>query len=83
MKILYFSWIRDKIGKDKEDIASPKNIRNGSDLIDFLKTISAKHAEALKNKNVIRIAINLEHTTLSHPIKKNDEIALFPPVTGG
>ncbi|HAE75152.1 MAG: molybdopterin converting factor subunit 1 [Rickettsiales bacterium] len=83
MKILYFSWIRTKIGKDKEVVILPKNVKNGSDLVDFLKTKGPKHADALKNKKVIRMAINFEHTALNHPIKKNDEIALFPPVTGG
>ena len=83
MKILYFSWIRTKIGKDKEVVILPKNVKNGSDLVDFLKTKGPKHANALKNKKVIRMAINFEHTALNHPIKKNDEIALFPPVTGG
>ena len=83
MKILYFSWIRTKIGKDKEVVILPKNVKNGSDLVDFLKTKGPKHAYALKNKKVIRMAINFEHTALNHPIKKNDEIALFPPVTGG
>ena len=51
--------------------------------MDLLKTKGPKHADALKNKKVIRMAINFEHTALNHPIKKNDEIALFPPVTGG
>ena len=83
MKILYFSWIRTKIGKDKEVVILPKNVKNGSDLVDFLKTKGPKHADALKNKKVIRMAINFEHTALNHPIKKNDEIALFPPLTGG
>ena len=83
MKILYFSWIRTKIGKDKEVVILPKNVKNGSDLVDFLKTKGPKHADALKNKKVIRMAINFEHPALNHPIKKNDEIALFPPVTGG
>ena len=83
MKILYFSWNRTKIGKDKEVVILPKNVKNGSDLVDFLKTKGPKHADALKNKKVIRMAINFEHTALNHPIKKNDEIALFPPVTGG
>jgi len=83
VKILYFSWIRSKIGKDKEVVVLPKDVRNGSDLVDFLMTRSPKHANALKNKKIIRMAINLEHTTLDHPIKKDDEIALFPPVTGG
>ena len=83
MKILYFSWIRTKIGKAKEVVILPKNVKNGSDLVDFLKTKGPKHADALKNKKVIRMAINFEHTALNHPIKKNDEIALFPPVTGG
>ena len=83
MKILYFSWIKTKIGKDKEVVILPKNVKNGSDLVDFLKTKGPKHADALKNKKVIRMAINFAHTALNHPIKKNDEIALFPPVTGG
>jgi molybdopterin synthase sulfur carrier subunit len=52
-------------------------------LIDWLTTRSPGHAEALKNRAVIRVAVNQEYVAFSHPVRAGDEIAIFPPVTGG
>ena len=59
MKILYFSWIRTKIGKDKEVVILPKNVKNGSDLVDFLKTKGPKHADALRTKRLLEWQLTL------------------------
>jgi len=83
MKLLYFAWLRTRIGKGEETLTPPIEIRTVSALLDWLKAQSPGHAEALKNLDVIRVAVNQEHVPFDAPVGPNDEIALFPPVTGG
>ncbi len=83
MNILYFSWIKDKLGKSKENIIIDKNIRNVSDLINFLKDKDEKYQEVFKDIASIRVSINMETANIEDSININDEIAFFPPMTGG
>ena len=82
MKIKYFAWLKDITKIDMEDI-------NNSEIIDIksLKKYLSKQYPKLKNylikDDIIRFAINLEYTSKNHKITSNDEIALFPPVSGG
>ncbi len=83
MKILYFSWIKDKIGKDQEDIEIKKDINSISELIDFLRSISSDYKNAFLDINSIRFSINMKVAKLNDKISNEDEIAFFPPMTGG
>ena len=83
MRILYFSWLREKVGLHEEIIVKPKNVNNVMELIDFLKKISSNHSDIFKDLTSIKVAINHEFSSMNSKIKKNDEIAFFPPVTGG
>lgn len=83
MKLLYFAWLRTRIGAAEETLAPPIEVRTVGALLDWLKDRSPGHAEALRNLDVVRVAVNHEHVKLDHPIGPEDEIALFPPVTGG
>ena len=83
MNILYFSWIKDKLEKSKENITIDKNIRNVSDLINFLKDKDEKYQEVFKDFASIRVSINMETANIEDSININDEIAFFPPMTGG
>jgi molybdopterin synthase sulfur carrier subunit len=83
MKILYFAWIRAKIGIAAEDIAPPAEVTTVGGLLDWLATRGSGYAEALKNRSVVKTAVNQEYVENDHPISRGDEIALFPPVTGG
>jgi molybdopterin synthase sulfur carrier subunit len=83
MKLLYFAWLRTRIGKGEEILTPPIEVRTVRALLDWLKDQSPGHAEALKNLDVIRVAVNHEHVQLDAPVGPNDEVALFPPVTGG
>ena len=83
MHILYFSWIKDKLGKSQEDIIIDQNISNVSELIDFLKGKNEKYKEVFKDISSIRVSINMETANIEDPIRINDEIAFFPPMTGG
>ncbi len=83
MKLVYFAWLRTRIGKGEETLTPPVDVRTVGALLDWLKAQSPGHAEALKNLDVVRVAVNHEHVPLDAPVGPNDEVALFPPVTGG
>ncbi len=83
MKIIYFSWLKENIGLSEENIKLPSNIKNIKNLIKWLSEKSNKHKKVfLKSKN-IRVSINQKIVNKNSKIKKNDEIAFFPPFTGG
>ena len=83
MKILYFAWLRTKIGAGSEEVTPPAEIADVGGLIDWLKGRGGGYAEALDDLSLVRVAVNQEHVGLDHPVKAGDEVALFPPVTGG
>ena len=83
MNILYFSWIKDKLDKTKENITIDENISSVAELIAFLKSKDETYKEVFKDITSIRVSINMETANLEDPISINDEIAFFPPMTGG
>ena len=83
MRILYFSWLKEKIGLNSQEIIKPNNVETVDDLIAFLKEKSEKHKNAFSDLNSIKIAVNQEFADFETKIKEKDEIAFFPPVTGG
>ena len=81
MIIKYFAWIKDITNKDKEQI-----IENEPDNINDLKDLLCKKYPDLEkhiNNNILRYAINMEYTSTNDNLKSTDEIAVFPPVSGG
>ncbi len=83
MDIKYFSWIREGIGTDEEQVKIPAGVTTISDLLDHLSTLSDGHAQALKERVFVRVAVNQTHVNHDHAVKDTDEVAIFPPVTGG
>lgn len=83
MKILYFAWLRTKIGVATETVELPPEVTDVGGLVEWLKTRSPGHADALANSKVVKVAVNQEHVPYDHPVSATDEVALFPPVTGG
>lgn len=83
MKILYFSWLRERTGTSEEDIPLPEGVANVGALADWLKARGGGFAAAFADTAQIRVAVNLEHVGLDHPVSDGDEVAFFPPVTGG
>ncbi|MBM3571183.1 MAG: molybdopterin converting factor subunit 1 [Alphaproteobacteria bacterium] len=83
MKILYFAWLRQRIGRAEEDLEPPAEVATVAALIDWLRARGPGYAAALANPAIIRVAVNQEFARADAPIRAGDEVALFPPVTGG
>ncbi len=83
MKLLYFAWLRAKIGIAEERIDPPAGVATVAALLDWLKTRGPGFADALKDTRIVRVAVNQAYVGRDHPLRPGDEVALFPPVTGG
>ena len=83
MKILYFAWLRQKTGIASEDVVVPEGVSDVAGLIEWLKGRNEKFADALLDFESIRVAVNQEFADLDAPVGQGDEIAIFPPMTGG
>jgi|TARA_B100001093_G_scaffold284835_1_gene272017 molybdopterin synthase sulfur carrier subunit len=83
MVIKYFSWIKEHIGKSEERIELPVNVSTIEELMLYLEKLNDKYKLAFKKKDLIKIAINKSYSSIDDKINNNDEIAFFPPVTGG
>lgn len=83
MKLLYFAWVRTKIGIGEEQVTLPADIGDVRGLLDWLVSRGDNYAAALKERQIIKVAVNQEYVGLDYPINAHDEVAIFPPVTGG
>ena len=83
MQVLYFGWVRSRIGIGKEELSPPQEVANVADLIDWLKAKGGGYANAFEDSPALRVAVNQEITPLDTAISDADEVALFPPMTGG
>ena len=82
MKIKYFAWLKNITKKDSE-LISNKYIKDVNSLKKYLCIKYPKFKEYMLKKDIIRIAINLEYSLENKKLSPKDEIALFPPVSGG
>ena len=83
MKLVYFAWVRERIGKTDEDVAPPATVATVGDLIAWLARRGEEYAYAFENPKVIRTAIDRAHVKADATIAGAHEIAFFPPMTGG
>jgi molybdopterin synthase sulfur carrier subunit len=83
VKLVYFAWVRERIGKGEEDLELPASVKTAGDLIAHLATLGDNYESALQYPNAIRVAVNQEHVEHDEPIAGATEIGLFPPMTGG
>lgn len=81
--LVYFAWIRERIGKAQEELRLPEEIVTIGDLIAHLATLGEEYAAAFAVPGVIRAAIDEELVEHDEPIAGAREIGLFPPMTGG
>jgi molybdopterin synthase sulfur carrier subunit len=83
LKLVYFAWVRERIGRSEEEIVLPGEVRTVNDLLSWLKGRGEEYQTALAHDEVIRVAIDHEHVDHGAAIAGAREIALFPPMTGG
>ena len=83
MKIVYFAWVRERVGKTDEELDVPANVHTVGELIGWLSGRGEEYAYAFENPKVIRAAINRTHVPRDTKIAGAHEIAFFPPMTGG
>ncbi len=83
IRMLYFAWVRERIGAGEELVDPPAGIDTVAALVDWLATSDAGHASAFADRSRLRAAIDQEFVAMEAPIAGAREIALFPPVTGG
>ena len=83
MKILYFAWLRQRTGIGEEDVSPPESVRDVASLVDWLKQRNPAFAEALADTSTLRVAVNQEFASFDSALNGTEEVALFPPMTGG
>jgi molybdopterin converting factor subunit 1 len=83
LRILYFAWLRERIGAAEEDVELPEGIATVADLIGWLTSRGPGFAAAFATTRTIRCAVNQSFAGVDAPVAAGDEVAFFPPVTGG
>ena len=83
MQLLYFAWVRERIGVGAEEVDPPEAVVNVADLICWLSERSPGHAAAFAEPARLRAAIDQNFVPLDAPLGAAKEVAIFPPVTGG
>ena len=83
MKVLYFAWVRERVGKTHEELEPPAGIATVAELMRWLAERGEEYAHAFENPKVIRAAIDRVHVRPEAAIGGAREVAFFPPMTGG
>jgi molybdopterin synthase sulfur carrier subunit len=83
VKLLYFAWVRERIGKAEEDVELPSAVSTVADLIGWIKGRGPEYAAAFENAPTMRAAVDRAHVKHDAAVTGAREIAFFPPMTGG
>ncbi len=83
MRLVYFAWVRERVGETEEEVDLPEGIATVADLVRFLKSRGEEYQYAFENESVVRAAIDHVHVKPEAAIGGAREIAFFPPMTGG
>jgi molybdopterin synthase sulfur carrier subunit len=83
IKLRYFAWVRERVGKPEEDVDVPAGVHTVAELMTWLASRGEEYAYAFENPKVIRAAIDKTHVKAQTAIGSASEIAFFPPMTGG
>jgi len=81
--ILYFAWLRERVGRAEEQVVLPGEVRTVAGLIAWLARQSPAHEAAFAQTGSVRCAVNQEFAEPDAAVRPGDEVAFFPPVTGG
>lgn len=83
LNLLYFAWVRERTGHASERVERPAGVKTVADLIAWQNGRGGGFAQAFADPKQLRVAVNQDHVQADHPIGDDDEVAFFPPVTGG
>jgi molybdopterin synthase sulfur carrier subunit len=83
LTLLYFAWVRQKLGVGEEQFELPSGVHTVRELAEYLRTRGHAFADVFSDLGRLRAAVNQEHARWNAPVRSDDEIAFFPPVTGG
>ncbi|GBD40837.1 Molybdopterin synthase sulfur carrier subunit [bacterium HR39] len=83
MKVRYFAWLRQRTGVAEEEVEPPAHVRTVGELARWLGERHPRFGEVLAAGGAVRFAVNQEYADPDTPVKADDEVAFFPPVTGG
>ncbi len=83
VKLLYFAWVRQKIGVGEESLALPVDVKTVADVAALLAARGGGYSNAFADQARLRVAVNQTHARFDSPVSDTDEVAFFPPVTGG
>ena len=83
MKILYFAWVRERVGKTEEDVTPPPEVATVADLAAWLSGRGEEYAHAFANPRTVRAALDRKHVKPEAMLAGAREVAFFPPMTGG
>ena len=83
MRVLYFAWMRERMGRSEENLSLPPGVATVGMLVDWLRIRDAAGAAAFAETAIVRTAVNQEFAQPDTPVRDGDEVAFFPPVTGG
>jgi len=83
MRVLYFAWLRERIGVGSEEVSPPDTVATVADLVAWLRMREPRYAAAFEDTAAIRVALDQEQADFDAPLAGVREVALFPPVTGG
>ena len=83
VKLVYFAWVRERVGRTDEEVDLPAEVGTVADLVRWLRTRGEEYAYAFENEGVVRAAIDHTHVKPGTAIGTAREIAFFPPMTGG
>lgn len=83
LRLVYFAWIRERIGLSDETVTPPAGTLTIADLVRWLKTRGEGYELAFENEAIVRAALDHRHVKPQAAIAGAREIAFFPPMTGG
>jgi molybdopterin synthase sulfur carrier subunit len=83
LSVLYFAWLRERVGVSEETVSPPDTVTTLADLVVYLANLDQRHAAAFKDRKTVRCAVNQEFADPATILRSGDEVAFFPPVTGG
>lgn len=83
VKLRYFAWVREKVGRSEETVVVPDDVATVRDLVHWLTARGSEFQDAFRRPEVVRAAVDQAHVKLDQSLKGASEVAFFPPVTGG